>query len=224
MAYYGGEEQRKKDAYEKQLKKMLPKRAFDTFGRELDPRSGKVLKTEELLDDLLTDPLQELYDLAESMLSVQEKPPLQNDNAPHLEAPHKGQFEHPVTKQRNEVDSLIAQGMEPTKAHMSVHGDVDTADTQKKGALAGTLGRIQDNDTRRAVKIEDDKNSILARDARLEKQQDAVTFDDLRTPMNQQVPDDEQQPSQGGVAEELNLSEEYDYNQDVAYLQQFGRA
>ena len=45
-AYYGGEEQRKKDErkakYEKQLKKMLPKRAFDTFGRELDPRSGKV--------------------------------------------------------------------------------------------------------------------------------------------------------------------------------------
>ena len=45
-AYYGGEEQRKKDekkaAYEKQLKKMLPKRAFDSMGRELDPRSGKL--------------------------------------------------------------------------------------------------------------------------------------------------------------------------------------
>ena len=45
-AYYGGEEQRKKDerkaAYEKQLKKMLPKRAFDQMGRELDPRSGKL--------------------------------------------------------------------------------------------------------------------------------------------------------------------------------------
>ena len=47
-AYYGGEEQRKKDekkaAYEKQLKKMLPKRAFDSTGAELDPRSGKRLK------------------------------------------------------------------------------------------------------------------------------------------------------------------------------------
>jgi hypothetical protein len=45
-AYYGGEEQRKKDErkakYEKQLKKMLPKRAFDSMGRELDPRSGKL--------------------------------------------------------------------------------------------------------------------------------------------------------------------------------------
>ena len=47
-AYYGGEEQRKKDekkaAYEKQLKKMLPKRAFDQLGREIDPRSGRPLK------------------------------------------------------------------------------------------------------------------------------------------------------------------------------------
>jgi len=45
-AYYGGEEQRRKDEkkakYEKQLKKMLPKRAFDQLGREIDPRSGKL--------------------------------------------------------------------------------------------------------------------------------------------------------------------------------------
>ena len=32
----------KRKAYEKQLKKMLPKRAFDSMGRELDPRSGKL--------------------------------------------------------------------------------------------------------------------------------------------------------------------------------------
>lgn len=57
MAYYGGEEQRKKDekkaAYEKQLKKMLPKRAFDQMGREIDPRSGKL--KESLRSSLLTD-------------------------------------------------------------------------------------------------------------------------------------------------------------------------
>ena len=39
---YGGAEAEKKAAYEKQLKKMLPKRAFDQMGRELDPRSGKI--------------------------------------------------------------------------------------------------------------------------------------------------------------------------------------
>ena len=55
-AYYGGEEQRKKDekkaSYEKQLKKMLPKRAFDSMGRELDPRSGKLKEeTEDSLKD-----------------------------------------------------------------------------------------------------------------------------------------------------------------------------
>ena len=47
-AYYGGEEQRQKDEkkakYEKQLKKMLPKRAFDQMGNEIDPRSGKKLE------------------------------------------------------------------------------------------------------------------------------------------------------------------------------------
>ena len=52
-AYYGGEQQRKKDqkkvAYEKQLKRMLPKRAFDQMGREIDPRSGK-LKEEKNYD------------------------------------------------------------------------------------------------------------------------------------------------------------------------------
>jgi len=54
-AYYGGEEQRKKDekkaAYEKQLKRMLPKRAFDQMGREIDPRSGKL--KEENIEEVL---------------------------------------------------------------------------------------------------------------------------------------------------------------------------
>ena len=57
-AYYGGEEQRKKDekkaAYEKQLKKMLPKRGFDQMGREIDPRSGKVLAGESALAGILS--------------------------------------------------------------------------------------------------------------------------------------------------------------------------
>ena len=39
---YGGEAAKKKAEYEKRVKQALPKRAFDTFGRELDPRSGKV--------------------------------------------------------------------------------------------------------------------------------------------------------------------------------------
>ena len=50
---YGGAEAEKKAAYEKQLKKMLPKRAFDSTGRELDPRSGK--RMEEETEDSLKD-------------------------------------------------------------------------------------------------------------------------------------------------------------------------
>ena len=54
-AYYGGEEQRKKDEYkanyEKRLKQMLPKRAFDQMGRELDPRSGKLLEGKKKCKD-----------------------------------------------------------------------------------------------------------------------------------------------------------------------------
>ena len=57
-AYYGGEEQRKKDekkaAYEKQLKKMLPKRGFDQMGREIDPRSGKLKEGRALAGVLST--------------------------------------------------------------------------------------------------------------------------------------------------------------------------
>ena len=56
-AYYGGEEQRKKDerkaAYEKQLKRMLPKRAFDQMGREIDPRSGKLKESKKTFKEFI---------------------------------------------------------------------------------------------------------------------------------------------------------------------------
>lgn len=42
-AYYGGEERKKKDEAKKRFKEALPKRSFDTFGRELNPETGKPL-------------------------------------------------------------------------------------------------------------------------------------------------------------------------------------
>ena len=45
-ATYGGEVRKKNDEYEKRVKSALPQRSFDTFGRELDPRTGKVLQKE----------------------------------------------------------------------------------------------------------------------------------------------------------------------------------
>ena len=151
------------------------------------------------------------------------KPDLQDQIPAGYEGPHKGQFEHPVTKQRNEIDSLIAQGMNPVQAHQSVHGDTNPGNIESKAQLASTLGRIADDGINSGLRIDPKSNSILARDARYEKQMDAVTHDDLRTPMNQQVPDDQQTP-QDQVAEDLYIEEEYDYNSDVAYLQKFGRA
>ena len=50
-AVYGGEEAKKKAEYEKRVKEALPKRAFDQLGRELDPRTGKVLQKEEALEE-----------------------------------------------------------------------------------------------------------------------------------------------------------------------------
>ena len=180
------------------------------------------LDIEKQLDSLLSDPLEELWELAEE-LNVMPKPSLRDEIPSSYRSPNKQQYDHPVTKKRNEIDSLIAQGMDPSLAHQSVHGDVDPGDVQSKGKLASTLGRLQDDGNLNAVKMEPEKQSLLYRDAQYEKQMDATTQDDLRTPMNQQVPDDEQTPADQ-VAEHLDITEDYDYNLDVAYLQQYGRA
>ena len=226
MAYYGGEEQRQKDLRKKKIDsfmdKAMPKRTFDQFGRETDRRTGKLLNTEEQFNALFDDPLEELWDLVEEM-NVMPKPDLSAPPPSNYESPHKGMFEHPVTKQKNEIDSLIAQGMDPAKAHQAVHGDIDPGDIQSKGQLAATLGRIQDDGIVNGIKPDPERRSILSKESEFEKKQDAVTHDDLRTPMNQQVPDDQQTP-QDQVAEELNISDDYDYNEDVSYLQKFGRA
>lgn len=216
MATYGGGKQKDdayKKEYEKRLKSMLPKRAFDGFGRELDPRSGKPLNVEEKLDSLFSDPLQELWDLYEAVVP---KPNIGGEVSSEYGGPNQNNFEHPVTKRNNEIDSLIAQGQDPVSAHRAVMGDIDTSNVESKANFASTLGRIQDDRLKRAVKTEPEKGSILARDAEFEKQQDQVTRDDLRTPMNQQVPDVQQQPVDQ-VAEDC-------YNDDVAYLRKYGRA
>ena len=151
------------------------------------------------------------------------RPPLQDELPTGYESPHKGMFEHPVTKQRNEIDSLIAQGSDPVEAHQSIHGDIDPGSIESKANFAATLGRIADDGNRGAVKMDKMQRSIMSKDAELEKKMGDVTHDDLRTPMNQQVPDFQQTPKDQ-VAEELDTSDEWDYNEDVAYLQKFGRA
>ena len=218
MATYGGGEQKKKDAYkkeyEKRLKSMLPKRAFDGFGRELDPRSGKPLNVEEQLDSLLSDPLEELWELYEAVMP---KPQLQDGEPPSYGGPNRhANLDHPTVRARNQLDQLRSQGIDPVHAHQAVYGNVDTGAVESKARLAATLGRVQDDNDKKSVRLEPEKQSILARDAAAEKQLQQTTHDDLRTPMNQQVPDRQQQPVDQ-VAEDC-------YNEDAEYLRKYGRA
>ena len=178
---------------------------------------------EEQLDDLLYDPLEELWQLHEAEMSVVPRPQLQDEIPSGYGGPNQDASSHPIIKQRNEIDSLIAQGQDPVQAHHSVHGETNPGDPQSKAKLASTLGRIADDGINSGVRVEKGSQSIYARDARYEKEIDQVTQDDLRTPMNQQVPDRDQTP-QDQVAEEVDSSEDYDYNEDVTYLQKYGRA
>ena len=159
------------------------------------------------------DPLQELYDLYEAEVM---RPQLQDPVPPTVDTPQRGDYQHPVIQQRDEVDSHRENGAEAHDAHEMVHGAVDTADVDSKAKLAATLGRVQDGKDKKGITI--DKNnefqSLMARDSEKEKTADQVTPDDLRTPMNQQVPDEQQ----------VDTQEDYDYNLDVAYLQKYGRA
>jgi len=177
------------------------------------------------INELFEDPLEELWQLHEAEMNVVPKPQIRDAMPTSNVGPNSGNYEHPITQRRNQMDDLLGTGMDPVEAHKQVYGEVDTGDTESKKALAASLGRIQDDGSTSTVRL-DDKNkqaSILAKDARYEKALDQVTPDDLRTPMNQQVPDRDQTPADQ-VAEELEIEEEYDYNLDVDYLQKFGRA
>ena len=93
------------------------------------------------------------------------------------------------------------------------HGEVDLADAQSKADLAATLARIQQDAEKRGINIDKDSEfkSLLARDKEMESQ-DPVTAADLKTPIETEVPD------------ELEQQQEECYNEDVMYLQQYGRA
>jgi hypothetical protein len=159
----------------------------------------------------LMDILQELWDLYE--LNVVEKPPLAQEDPAAVGGPNEGSQEHPVIQQRKQVDDLRAQGMSDTDAHQQVYGEVDLADPESKAKLASTLARIQTDDEKRGIQIDKDSEfkSLLARDKEAEKMND-VSPSDLKSPVDQEVPD------------ELEQQQEEWYNFDLMYLQKYGRA
>ena len=173
------------------------------------------------------DPLQELWDLLEDN-------PMQAAPTPFIGTPENNpmEVEHPVTQQRRAVDMARGQGMAPADAHETVYGEVDLSDTEAKRNLATTMGRVQDDGDKSAVRIDMDAEfpSIMAKDKKVELATNQTTVTDLRTPHNKQVPDLLQDPdkqSPNAAAEDappVEQQEEVDYNFDIAYLQKYGRA
>lgn len=181
----------------------------------------------------LMDPLQELYEFFDAQMmmgGVQQKPQFQMEPPSAMGVPGDlNQEPHPIDMQRQAVDMGMQQGMAPEIAHQQVFGDVNLGDQTSKADFASTLGRVQQNFSKKGINIEPTSQSLLAQDSRLEKekygQPEEADQDVLRTPVRQQVPHsptNQADPAQ--VQAGLTMPEEYDYNLDVAYLQKYGRA
>ena len=174
----------------------------------------------------MEDPLQALWDLMEA------EPALQAAPTPFMDNPANNPMEmdHPVTQQRRAVDTARKNGMNAADAHEQTYGKVELDDTDAKRNLAQTLGRVQDDGNKSAVRVDMDAQypSIMAQDAKVELAMNQTTTNDLRTPMNRQVPDMVQSPEDGydpqkpqDQQEAVEIQEESDYNWDVAYY--FGK-
>lgn len=180
--------------------------------KKKDARKMAKTKHDGLPERVTEDLLQELWDLYE--FNVVDKPELQPDPEPSaISTPQRGNEEHPVIQRRMQVDQLRQQGMSDEDAHQEVHGEVQLADAQSKADFAATLARIQQDSDKRGIKIDDSTTfmSLLARTKEMEKQ-NAVTAQDLKSPMDKEVPD------------ELEIQQQECYNFDVMYLQTYGRA
>lgn len=166
------------------------------------------------------EPLKDLFDLYEQELrKAKPKPPLQPEAPATLDTPYEGDvMQNPVVKQRMKIDQLERQGMAPEEAFQSVMGPVNLADTESKAQLAATQARFEKQSQRGNVHPDPNSGSIFAK---LEKKQkdDVSTQADLKTPKDAEVPDIVQK-----VTEEVDISSDSDYNDDVAYLRKYGRA
>ena len=164
------------------------------------------------------DYLQELWNLYEESKGIP-KPPLQDPGEPSVEGPNRGYDDHPIIQNKKNVDSLRLDGVSATDAHEKVYGDVNLSDVDAKGRMSATLGRTQEDGNKKAVHVEKDAEhlSIFAKDEAL--QDDVSGVADMKTPKSKEVPTALQEPEGVGV----DTKEEYDYNDDVAFINQYGR-
>ena len=162
------------------------------------------------------EPLKELFDLYEEMVG-QPKPPLQDPGEPTIGAPNFAK-EDPMVQDRKKVDELRTRGVSAPDAHEQIHGEVDTADAFHKGKLAATLSRTQEDGGRNNVFVdkEAEKPSLFAQDEKIQSKANTATKDDMMTSSSKEMPDALDAP-------QVDTKEEVDYNDDVAYINQFGR-
>ena len=162
------------------------------------------------------EPLQELFDLYESMVG-QPKPPLKDPGEPTIGTPNFAK-EDPIVQDRKKVDKLRLQGVNTPDAHEQIHGEVDTSDTHQKGKLAATLSRTQEDGGRANVFVdkEAEKPSLFAQDEKIQQKANTATKNDMKTPSSKEMPDALDPP-------EVDTKEEVDYTDDVDYINQFGR-
>mgnify|MGYP000645726553 CR=1 FL=1 len=158
------------------------------------------------------EPLKQLFDLYEAEMAMQ-TPFAEPEPAPE---PPPVDNTHPITKQNKEVEDALRQGMGGPEAHETVYGQVNIGDPTSKAQLASTLGKAQGQKVHAGALPEPGSQSIFAKEFRDDEEQDATTDQDLKSPVAQQIPDSEQQA--------VETQEEFDYNDDVAYLRTYGRA
>ena len=165
------------------------------------------------------EPLQELFDLYEAM-KAQEKPPLKDEGDPMVGNPEPNYENDPVMQGKDKIDALRLSGKSAPEAHEEVHGEVDTSNPQSKAEFAKTLGRVQQDGGRTNIFIDKDAEhkSLLAKDEELEKKLDMVSDKDMKSPVSKEMPDALEAP------DKVDTKEETDYNDDVAFLRQYGRA
>ena len=162
------------------------------------------------------EPLQELFDLYEVMVG-QPKPPLKDPGEPTIGTPNFAK-EDPIVQDRKKVDMLRLGGMNAPDAHEAVHGEVDTSDPIQKGKLAATLSRTQEDGGRANVFVdkESDNPSLFAQDEKIQQDTNTATKRDMKTPSSKEVPDALDPP-------QVDTKEEYDYNDDVDFINKYGR-
>lgn len=161
-------------------------------------------------------PLNELFELYEATMA---KPELREPESAAIDTPTTNYEDHPVIKDKNKIDALRLAGAAAPDAHEKVKGEVDVSDAESKADLAKTLSRTQQDGNRKSVYLDKDPEhpSLLAKDEEMEKKLTKVTDSDMKTPVDKEVPDALEPP------EQVDTKEEYDYNDDVAYIQQYGR-